>query len=187
MGRINKRITSRYSRALLDVAVEKGLSEVLSHDMMLLEEVLTSSPDLCKLLRNQIIKNFRKKKIMSAIFEAKVNSLSMTFINLIIDKSHEGILLPIVLEFNECYKEYMGIKTANIETSLALTDTLRHNIKEQLAEFTGKKIDLVERLDAKVIGGYRIRIGDFRYDCTLEEKFKQLSKDFERNIYEKAF
>jgi F-type H+-transporting ATPase subunit delta len=187
MARINKRITSRYSKALLDVSIEQGISADINKDMMLIAGVLMSNEDLRKLLRNSVVKNYRKKKIMHLVFSSKIHKLSLAFIDLVIDKHHEDILSAIIMEYGEAYMAFQGIKTAYVKTASPLTDALRKVIRAKLTAFSGKKIELVEDIDPKLLGGYLLQIGDFRYDCSLEEKFRLLSSKFEKNIYQKGY
>jgi F-type H+-transporting ATPase subunit delta len=187
MARINKRITSRYSKALLDIAIEQGIGEIVHTDMVLIDEVVLASDELRKLLRNKVVKTYRKKKIMQAIFTAKVNKLSMAFIDLIIEKRHEDILVAIIAEYQEAYKTHLGIQTAYVTTPGTLTDPIRNMLIKKLMDFTGKKIDLKEDSDDKLIGGYLLEVGDYRFDASLQEKFRLLSREFEKNIYEKGY
>lgn len=187
MARINKRITSRYSKALLDVAIEQGIGETIQKDMGLVHEVVLASDELRKLLRNKVVKNYRKRKVMQAIFASKINKLSMAFVDLVIEKRHEDILTFIIDEYQEAYKTYLGIQTAYVSTPEPITESLRKILIKKLMDFTGKDIDLKEETDSKLLGGYLLQVGDYRYDASLQERFKLLSREFEKNIYEKEF
>lgn len=187
MERQNKRIASRYARALLEVAIESNVLDLVYDDMMLINQVIQDSDELRIMFKNKVIKNYKKNKIVEAIFSSKVSVLSMSFIRLLIDKNHETIMNSIIMEFFEHYRNHKGIKSAYVETMLPLSADSREALLKKLAAYTGKKIELHEKINPELIGGYRLRLDDYLYDCSLDEKLKILSKEFEKNIYEKGY
>ncbi len=65
--------------------------------------------------------------------------------------------------------------------------TERKSILEILQKITNKKIDLVEKTNEALLGGFVINLDNFQLDQSIAAKIKQLKKDFEKNLFVKGF
>jgi F-type H+-transporting ATPase subunit delta len=183
----NKRIATRYARALLQVAIERELEEVLCNDMQLIASTVGNNNELKRLLENPVVKNHTKIKVFNAIFEKHVSPLAISFFDIVIEKRREDILPSLAEEYIELYKEHAGITKATVVTPVPISESLRQLLITKLKSFTQNRIELEETVNPRLIGGYRLQVDDYRYDCSIEEKLKNLSKEFEKNIYEKEY
>jgi F-type H+-transporting ATPase subunit delta len=58
---------------------------------------------------------------------------------------------------------------------------------EILKRLTDKKIDLIEKTNEALIGGFVINLDNFQIDQSIATKIKALKKDFEKNLFIKGF
>jgi F-type H+-transporting ATPase subunit delta len=77
-------------------------------------------------------------------------------------------------EFIKLRREQLGIITATVTTASVLDDALRAKISEIVVSHTGKQVELTEIVDAKVIGGYKLKIEDREIDDTVASKLAEL-------------
>ena len=70
------RAASRYAKSLLELAAEKGALEEVHNDMLLLDAICKENRDFMLMLKNPIIKHFKKRQILEAIFKGKVNAIT---------------------------------------------------------------------------------------------------------------
>ena len=63
----NPRLASRYAKALIDLAIERGQLEEVFADMKWLQSVCKSNRDFVNVLRSPVIKADVKKKIVEAV------------------------------------------------------------------------------------------------------------------------
>lgn len=181
------KITLRYAAAFFDLAEEKGILESAYADMTLLGTVCTSNLDFVRMLQNPVINADRKKRVISQVFAAKVNPVSFSFMNLMIRKRRERYLPSITEAFTDLYKAWKGIKTAHVTSAIALTTAEKAGILEILSKLTDKKIDLIEKTDQGLLGGFVLNIDNFQVDQSISSKIKELKKDFEKNLFIKGF
>src|SRR5688572_6865248 len=98
--------TSRYVKSLLNLAVEKGVLDQVHDDMIAFDKVLSENRALLTTLRSPIIKHYKKKNILNALFQGRFNELTLSFFNIITEKNRE-ILLPLIAkEFHHAYNEH---------------------------------------------------------------------------------
>jgi len=45
------------------------------------------------------------------------------------------------------------------------------------------EVELIEKIDQKLIGGFVLRIGDKQYDASIAADLRKLAKDFSSNPY----
>jgi F-type H+-transporting ATPase subunit delta len=181
------KITIRYAAAFFDLAEEKGVVEKAYEDMVLLGKVCTENRDLVLMLQNPVVHAEKKSKVITKIFEASVNKMSLSFMNLMIRKRRERYLPSIAEAFTDLYKASKGVKTAFVTSAVELEQKERTGVMDILQKLTDKKIDLVENINADLLGGFVINLDDFQIDQSVSTKIKKLKKDFEKNLFIKGF
>jgi F-type H+-transporting ATPase subunit delta len=181
------KITIRYAAAFFDLAEEKGIVEKAYEDMMLLGTVSASNRDFVNMLQNPLINAEKKKKVIAHIFGPSISVMSLGFMNLMIRKRRERYLPAIAEAFADLYQASKGIKTAYVTTATGLAAIEKPRILEILQKITDKKIDLVEKTNEALIGGFVINLDNFQLDQSIATKIKQLKKDFEKNLFIKGF
>lgn len=175
-----RRVASRYSKSLLSLAQEKGLLEEVNNDMELLASAFRDNRDLTMVIKNPIIPNDKKLNILKALFEGKVSELTFRFFEIISRKNRENLLPDIAASFRELYNDYKGIIVAQVITSFPLDSKLREDFKKVVKHEFGqeKTVELVEKIDASLIGGYTLTVGDKRIDQTLDTQLRKLKMEF---------
>lgn len=181
------KITIRYAAAFFDLASENGLVERAFEDMVLLGNVCTANRDFVRMLQNPVIHGDKKNKIVTSIFSTTIHPASLSFIKLMIRKRRERYLPSIAEAFTDLYKASKGIKTAYVTSAVELVAKEKAGVLEILSKLTDKKIDLVEKTNAALIGGFVINLDNFQVDQSIVTKIKELKKDFEKNLFVKGF
>jgi F-type H+-transporting ATPase subunit delta len=180
----DSRATARYVKSLLDLAIEKNLVEEVHRDMLFFTDVVSKSRSLDLLLQNPIIKHDKKLAILKSLFGGKVHNLTMSFFDIITRKNREPILKSIAREFHNAYNLYKGIGIASVTTATPLDDKLRSEIEKLVREYSDKKqIELVEKVDPDLIGGFVLNVGDRQVDASIRSKLKTLKVNFSQNPY----
>ena len=181
------KITIRYAKALFDLALERNVLEQVKKDMALINQVCLENRELRSMLHNPVINVDKKQKVMLKIFGSHIDTLTLSFINIISRKRREYLIDGIASDFVSLYKEYKGIKTAYVTTAVALCDTERQAMLGILKSLTGKEIELIENLKKDIIGGFVLSMDNYQVDQSMTSKIKDLRKDFEKNLYIKGF
>ena len=181
------KITNRYAAAFFDLATEKGMIEKANEDMALFGSVCASNHDFVRLLQNPVINADKKQKVIKHIFGTSIDTVSLSFMGLMIRKRRERYLPSIAEAFHDLYLAYKGIKTARVTSAVDLGNDGRKQIMEILKKVTDKKIDLVEKTNDALLGGFIIDLDNFQIDHSIATKIKQLKKDFDKNLFEKRF
>jgi F-type H+-transporting ATPase subunit delta len=180
------RIASRYAKSLIELAQEQKVLEPVNQDMNMLRNLLKSSGDLVKFLRSPIIQYPRKKRALEAILLGKVTDLTFRFIDLLAQKTREGLLPEIVEEFALQYLHLKQISTALIITAAEITPELQAQIKTKLEQATVgfSNVEVTTKIDPELIGGFVIEFEGHVYDASVRHELERMRKAFSVNEFE---
>jgi F-type H+-transporting ATPase subunit delta len=181
------RIATRYAKSLLELAEEKGVLDKVNEDMITFDHLCKANRDFALMLKNPIIQHHRKLAILKKIFAGKVHDLTLSIFDIITRKNREFILPMLASEFTHLYNVRKGISEATVTTNFALTPELRKEFMRLLKEITKKEIELTEKVDKEMLGGYIIKVGDLQLDDSVDSRLKDLKTKLISSSYIKKF
>lgn len=167
-------VASRYAKSLIELAKEKNVVDEVYQDMLLFSRTADENSILMKVLGSPVVRHEKKLGILKGLFQDKVNPVSFSIFNIITRKNREAILDAIADEFVKLYDEYRGIQKATVISSVALTPDIRKQFISSLEAATGKTIELEEKVDENLVGGYILRVGDRQVDASLKSQLNAL-------------
>ncbi|MDN5349516.1 MAG: F-type H+-transporting ATPase subunit delta [Bacteroidales bacterium] len=180
-------LARRYAKALFDLAVEDGKLEEVKDDMKLVADVMSENRALRRMMASPVIPPARKKTVVAKIFEGKIDRRSLAFLDILIRKGREEQVHDIAQQFYESYLDYKNIAIVEVTTAIAIEDSLRKKMLPIMEERTQKTIQMQEKIDAEIIGGYKLRMQDYQYDASISKIISELHKDFDKNLFIKGF
>lgn len=180
---IETRVSYRYAKSLIDLALEKGQLEQVREDMQLVFDTIRDNRDLSVMLKSPIIKTDKKQAILKMIFGEKIGVLSSEFTNIITSKRREMELEGIANSFLSQYKAHKQILTAVITTASGLDKNLREKVLAIVKGSTNSEVELTEKVNKDLIGGFVLRVGDQQVDASILRQIKNLDRSFSENPY----
>lgn len=172
-------VAARYAKSLLDLAQEKGLTETMYKDMQFFKQTVDQSRPLLLMLKNPIVRAEKKSAILKAVFAKRVDPVTMSFFTIIAKKNREPIMDAIAHEFINQYDRLKGVERATVITTVPLTEALRQKFTAMVMQTTGGKlVELEEKIDSKLIGGYVLRVGDQQVDGSIRSQLNDLRLQF---------
>lgn len=168
------RIASRYAKPILELAEEKKVLDKVKNDMEQFVEICKGNRDFDLMLKSPIIPHLKKANILAKIFKGKMNALTLQAFDLITRKSRESILQGIAEEFLHLYNVRMGLQEVSITSSTKLDATQRKEFEKLARKITGKEPILEEQVDAEIIGGYVLKVGDQQIDQSVSGQLKDI-------------
>ncbi len=171
------RAASRYAKALLDLAIERKELEKINEDVVVVYNAITGTRDLQLFLSSPVVKPKVKQAVLKEIFANSVSELTMHFILLIVQHGREVALKAILGSFIDQYRAYNNIAEATITTSTTVSKQTMESIQKKLADALGKKVELVEKVDENLIGGFIIETNNYRMDASLSGSMRKLKRE----------
>ncbi len=175
------RASRRYAGALLELAAELKKVDQVSADMRLIRGAISASRDLELFFASPVIDRSKKKGVITALFEAKVDKLTMGFLLLLVEKGRESLLAGIVVEYADLLDEMMGIVNAELKAPFEFDEKHIARARGKLEEITSKKVRVSFSLDKSLVGGFLAQIGDTVYDGSVRRQLELLKRRLTEN------
>lgn len=170
------KINTRYAKAFFALAKDKGLTSELRKDAGLIANVCASSVDFNLLLESPIVKTSQKLKAVKSIFAGKINELSLNFLILITENNREKNIPGIFRYLEDLYRKEEGIKTAVITSAKSLEDSVLSEISQILEKEFNSKVELSQKVNMDLIGGFVLRVDDKQYDASISTQLKKIKE-----------
>lgn len=168
------RVANRYAQALLDLSIEQNVVDKVNADMLQLSSVCKDSQDFANLLSSPIVDSKKKSEIFTAIFESKMEKMSLEFMDLVLKNSREHMLPQIANGFVSLYKKKNNILDVTVISATTLDKGTKDLIIKKIkASFDGT-IELIEKVDPALIGGFIVRIDDKQIDASIASQLSNL-------------
>lgn len=174
-------VAFRYAKSLLDLAQERGITDTVAADMQLFSQTVQENRGLVLALQSPVVKHYKKLEILKALFKDRVNPVTFSIFEILARKNREALLPAIAEEFQRQYDELRGIQKAQVTSAVPLTDAQRKALTDEVARATHRTVQLQERLDPKLIGGYVLRVGDRQIDASIRSRLNELRVAFLQN------
>ncbi len=167
-------VAYRYAKALIDLANEKGVVKEVNTDMSFFEKICNENSNFVAVMANPIVRHDKKLKILNAIFENNINPVTFSIFNVLTRKNREKLIYSISKEFQKIYNLQNGIQKVTVTTVEELTLKQKHEFIRLIEEATKMKVELEEKIDQGLIGGYVLRVGDTQIDTSVKKKLNEL-------------
>jgi F-type H+-transporting ATPase subunit delta len=177
------RVARPYAKSLLELAQEKGKLEEVNNDMSLFVDVAKANIQFQHMLKNPIINHDKKQAVLDTIFKGRVSDMTLAMFKIITRKNREAFLYDIAKEFRNQYKTFKGIATAEVTTTYALSQDQKNIFIDMVAKKENKKVELLEKVDENIIGGFVLKVGDMQVDESIKAKLHKLKSMFKDNSY----
>ena len=104
------------------------------------------------------------------MFKSSIDDLSLRFLQLLIEKKRENQLKNICLYVISLYKQEQGIQEGMITTAKPLEEEHKQDILKFITKKFKMKIELSEKVDPDIIGGFILRIEDQQINSSIRAR-----------------
>jgi len=166
----------RYADALFSLAKDKGALEAVKSNLQSIATLANDSEDFASFLGNPLLKPETQQGVIDAAFKGSADDQTLNFLHFLCSKERLGLLPDVCASFEESYLEEKGILNAFVVSAEALSEAQTTRMAEKLAAKTGKQIRIHARVDASLIGGFTIQVGDEITDFSVASQLERFKK-----------
>lgn len=176
-----KIVSKVYGDALFELALEKQSVDVLYEEAEALREIFKNNGELMQLLNHPKISKEEKNAAVKAIFDGRVSDDMAGFLVLVVDKGRADELDAVLGYFLSVVKEYKKIGVVDVTCAVELSDEQKEKLcKKLLATTDYATLEMHYKVDAALIGGIVVRIGDRVVDASIRTKLAQMEKQLQK-------
>ncbi len=163
-------VGSVYGEALYTLAREEGLSQVILQQLKVLDGCFTAEPDFIRLLGAPNLPKSERCQILDSSFRGKVEPYVLNFLKILTEKGYMRHFPDCVAAYRDHYNQDNGILPVTAVTAVPMTDKQVKALTMKLQSITGKRIELVTKLDPQVLGGVRLDYDGKRVEDTVANR-----------------
>ncbi len=168
------KVAYRYAQALLDLSEEQKVTDKINEDMTYLHNVCVESKDFTNLLSSPIVDAKKKSDVFKALFETKMDKMSFGFLDLIVKNQREGLIAEIAEGFVKLYRKNKNILDVAVTSAVPLNEKTRAAIIAKINDKFNGTIELTEKVDPELIGGFVVRMDDQQIDASIASQLSNL-------------
>ncbi len=174
------RAASRYAKAILDLALSKGVAQEVYNDMTLVAQTVSENQELSNFIQSPSIAGNVKESALLEIF-AGTDTVTKGLFHLLKENKRFEILGFIASNFTTLFDEMNGFEIAKVTTAIPMDADLEAKVATKIREFSNKKITIQNIVDPSIIGGFILRIGDKQYNASIANRLQVLKREFSNN------
>ena len=163
-------VGSIYGEALYSLAREEGLSQAILEQLDVLAGSFTQEPEFIRLLGAPNLPKAERCQILDDCFRGKVEPYVLNFLKILTEKGYIRHFPGCVQRYRELYNQDNGILSVTAVTAIPLSGAQADKLTEKLQSITGKRIELINKLDPEVLGGMRLDYDGKRVDDTVSHR-----------------
>lgn len=176
-----KLVSKVYGDALFEAAREAGRMDDMYEEVLELQKLLQANEELQKMMENPKVIREDKENVIETVFRGRISDEIVELMKLMIAKGRYSNIESVFDYFIGLVKEEKKIGIAYVTTAVELTDGQKDEIVRRLLETTRyESFEMNYVVDASLIGGMVIRIGDRVVDSSIKTKLYELSKSLRK-------
>jgi F-type H+-transporting ATPase subunit delta len=162
-----------YAEALLALGEERGSSEALDAELQELAAFLRDQPRFLDYLVSRSSAAARRV-LIERLFRDRASDLLVDALQVMSRKERLAILPALAQAFREALDERRRRIDVWVRSALPLAGEQRTRLVASAARRTGREVRLHETVDAELIGGLVVRIGDRKLDASVSRQLHRL-------------
>jgi F-type H+-transporting ATPase subunit delta len=170
-----KSASLQYANALADIAPAQGAAVPVTQQLGDFTAAYASSTELRNILASPAVSKAEKRGVTERI-SARLGAgkIVRNFLFVVIDHQRTQLLPEIFGSFQNVLRERQGVAEAEIFSPTALSEAQKKEMTQALERLTGKRVEAKFSLDARLLGGAMVRVGDTIYDGSLRKRLNVL-------------
>ncbi|MBM4251022.1 MAG: ATP synthase F1 subunit delta [Deltaproteobacteria bacterium] len=173
MGRIAK----RYAKALLKLTGGDLQQAKKYRDSLLELKALFSLDEAARVLNSPAMPDDLKKSLLSyGLKAADAASAVNNLVDAVVDCGRVSLLPQIAGAFAQYIDEAEGLVQADVTSAVELSSEAQQQIAKAVGQLLNKKAEVTHHVDRDLLGGFVVKVGDYKVDLSLKNKLEGLAK-----------
>jgi ATP synthase F1 delta subunit len=172
-------IAEVYSRSLFEVAQESGDLDRIHSELGEFADELASNRELQVFLFSPYFSSQEKQEGLERLIDDAEENL-LRFLGLLAERHRMPVLFRIRREFDALWAQENQLLSVSVTSAVQLDSDLLKGIGERVEAQTGQQVELSSTVDADVLGGLVLRVGNMVLDASIRNRLEQLKKQVVR-------
>ncbi len=173
-------VAARYTRALFIITERRGETVAALDDLKSVRDLLAPGSPAAGFLASPQVRQPDKHKLLATALEGRALRSVAVFADLLLRKKRLDLLGEITREFEALVEQKQGIRRAHVVSAVTLDEADRARLLATLESTTKSKIKLTSEVDASLLGGALVRMGD----RVIDRSVRTLLETIDQQLHE---
>jgi F-type H+-transporting ATPase subunit delta len=173
---VNEKLARRYASAIFSLAQDADAVDAIGADLDRVSSAIERDPLASEFFVAPVIQREAKERVINASFGGRVHEVALHSVLLLVRKRREALLPTIASEYRKMQLQARGEEPLTVTTARELDFNELRSMVERLERLYGRKFEVKQVVDPKLIGGVRILMGDRRVDGTVSGRLETLAR-----------
>ena len=177
MATRNDALSEIYARSLHELAREEDRGEAVSEvagELEVLAGIVKSEPSFAEFLRSPLIDAGARGRTIDACFRGHLGDLVLRFLLVLNRKGRMGHLVQIQEAYAGLVREDEGRIGVEITMASEIHEQQLQVIRDRVRAVFDREPDFETHVDASMLGGIRLRIGDMLIDGSVSSRLGRM-------------
>ena len=165
-----------YAEALFEAAKEKGSLERVHEELGQVADAVAENQDLQVFLFSPYFSSQEKKEGLRRAVTGASPELA-NFLDLLAEKHRLPVLMRIRREFEELWEKENRRINVTVTSAIELDPAVVGRVGDEIERQTGQTVDLKSRVDAEILGGIVLQVGNMVLDASIRNRLEKLKKN----------
>ena len=170
-------LVKSYAEALFQVARAEEMLDRVEEELTRLNKSLESNAELREFLSTLQISPDGKKSALSQIFGQKISPVTLHWIDMVVDQGRQRRLPAIIEAFLTLAQDAREKVTAEVITSVPLSEDLAKRLEKELSKITKKRVFLKPMVDDSILGGVIVKIENKVIDGSVRHRLEEIKNE----------
>ena len=168
----------RYARALFDVAQKEAGIEDVGRELSGFATLVTGHETLSRVLSNPAVPTPRKRAVVQALLaqSGAVSPVVSKLLLMLADRDRLALLPEMATAYQVRLMDHANVVRAELTTAVPLSEDRVTELRNGLANITGRQVQLETRVNPSIIGGAVARIGSTVYDGSVTTQLQKVKE-----------
>lgn len=176
----DSRAAIRYAKALLELAVEQGVTDLVDADMGTLSNAIDEVEGLKTMLGSPVVPAENKEKALDGL-SLGISDLAKDTVRLLLENKRINLLQEVALKYRVLYQKLKEQDVAHVISAVPISEDLKEKILEKVTALTGNQIVVKNTIDESIIGGFVLRVGDIQYNASIANTLGNIKRELIQN------
>lgn len=164
-----------YAEALFDVAKQKGKLDAVRDELAQFAVAVDGNRELQVFFFSPYFSSAEKVAgLKRAVSDADAELIN--FLELLIEKQRMPEIFRIRRQLDELWKQENRRIDVTVTSAVTLEPAVVEKVGEEIERQTGQKVELSSRVDAEILGGIVLQVGNKVLDASIRSRLEKLRK-----------
>ena len=171
----DSKIARRYARALSELCDASGDRVKIGQELQAFAETYNASLELQVVLKNPTVDLSLKQSVLSAVLkQLNTQQTVQRFLLVLLDRGRIEVVEDVSRAFQAIVDAAAKRLRATVTSSVPMVDSDLDRVRAALGRLTGQTVTLDARVDADLIGGAQVQIGNVLLDSSIRSHLDKL-------------